>query len=211
MDTKDLLDALLKVSHLSDVHQFQGHPQIKSISVAEHSYYVAMCALLIGQYLHSQGRSNIEVIENAVVKALMHDVEECVTGDIPYPAKQHIKYETNGERNYTFAKYQFDVVKKLFDNIPNVLASWVASKSDDGSGHIVILADRLALVLYLIREVMLGSIYARDEIDTILSVMENESRGLLTEDISNELIERVKYMLMDAMIARRIYQSMHIV
>jgi len=54
-------------------------------NVAAHSYGVAMISMWICDYLRAEGR---EVdVELVLRMALLHDVEESVTGDIPKPVK----------------------------------------------------------------------------------------------------------------------------
>lgn len=58
---------------------------IHTQSVAEHSFYVAVYAGQLAEYLDFEG--NMGDLYHA---ALWHDAEECFTGDIPGPAKRHM-------------------------------------------------------------------------------------------------------------------------
>ena len=61
-------------------------------SVAEHSYNVAMISTMVMNRLSRGGRGITHTLRLAVVEwALVHDLPELVTGDIPTPIKSMIK------------------------------------------------------------------------------------------------------------------------
>lgn len=60
----------------------------RSQSVAEHSFNVACIAHEL-YVRHESSFSNADVrIANILLRALYHDLEECITGDMPTPAKK---------------------------------------------------------------------------------------------------------------------------
>ena len=82
-----LTDALSleHVPRWSTVRHYRGQ------SVAEHSYNVAIIANEICERLEL---SSPDVRRhNIILHALTHDLDECVTGDIPGIAKQHYKFQ----------------------------------------------------------------------------------------------------------------------
>lgn len=68
--------------NLSYVPRWTIVPMLRSQSVAEHTYRVAVIARDLGLRLNVPGTGNL-----AAVSALYHDTEESVTGDIPSTAK----------------------------------------------------------------------------------------------------------------------------
>jgi 5'-deoxynucleotidase YfbR-like HD superfamily hydrolase len=180
----------MKVSHLSDVNQFATHPKIKEISVAEHSYYVALTTLFICRILETSGQEvGQDISRSAVSKALLHDIEECVISDIPYPVKKHLKVHVNGNNNNEFRDYQIHVANMVL-NDGVLVEKWIFSKSGV-SGEIVVAADRIALIIYLMKEVILGNRFAEDEIVAILQVMKEETKDTIVEDIVSDFVSRV--------------------
>jgi 5'-deoxynucleotidase YfbR-like HD superfamily hydrolase len=114
---------------------------IRTQSVAEHSYYVAVYCMLLGEYLQYTS----DEINFAIRHALIHDVEEIHTGDIPSPTKFSAKKKDN----------PFEAIKKralriLGLNDKNI---WPGKKVD----CLVKLADLVESLMYLSTEEQLGN------------------------------------------------------
>jgi len=75
---------------------------IKTQSVAEHSFYVAIYAGQIAGFM-GRGREEIGEILHA---ALWHDVEECFTGDIPGPAKRDMACQAPSHKDWLLAEIE---------------------------------------------------------------------------------------------------------
>jgi 5'-deoxynucleotidase YfbR-like HD superfamily hydrolase len=71
------LDQLKLALNLHNVRRFQTHRLQQNKSVAEHSFRV-------GALYNYLGGTEYE-------SAFFHDIEESITGDIPSPAKKHLK------------------------------------------------------------------------------------------------------------------------
>lgn len=71
------MDQLKLMLNLHNVKRFQTHRLQQTKSVAEHSFRVGMLYAFLG------GKE--------FIPAFGHDAEEAITGDIPSPAKKHIK------------------------------------------------------------------------------------------------------------------------
>lgn len=86
----DLNDGLLGQQLKTDlgityVPRWSIVPNGRTQSVAEHSWRTARIAIAIAGYLRTRGYQ-VDVLQIAH-KALLHDVEEAVTGDMPRPTK----------------------------------------------------------------------------------------------------------------------------
>lgn len=73
--------------NLADVKRWAIVRTIRSQSVAEHSYYVA---LMMKPLLEHHGYDDPVMIMNAVQYALIHDRDEVLSGDIATPAKRRM-------------------------------------------------------------------------------------------------------------------------
>ena len=73
-----------KLQRLSNLKRFNYRIRIHEESVAEHSFYVALYSLAICEQLCLSNDVTFMVIS----KALIHDIYEIHTSDIPYPVKQ---------------------------------------------------------------------------------------------------------------------------
>lgn len=75
-----LSDSTHDVRRLSNVIRFSSIPVTYSESTAEHSFWVALYALMIYRELPSSGTSHEEA--SVLRHALTHDLSECVGGDV---------------------------------------------------------------------------------------------------------------------------------
>lgn len=81
------LSNLLTGAHmnLKNIVRMGIYPRVTDETVAEHSFYVAFFTLVLGSE-HNENIKGTDArkinIERAVTKALLHDLEESVTGDI---------------------------------------------------------------------------------------------------------------------------------
>jgi len=102
------LDQLKMAMNLHNVRRFQTHRLQASKSVAEHSFRVAALYAFFG------GKE--------ILPALLHDIEESITSDIPSPVKKNLK----GLEIYEAMRPQFEDIKeqrlgKLADKLELVL------------------------------------------------------------------------------------------
>lgn len=75
-----------ELTPLRHIRRFQLFTTVRPISVAEHSYYVA---LLAGTFAHELQQRGVTVDRAKVVQlALWHDAPEAVMGDLPHPIKR---------------------------------------------------------------------------------------------------------------------------
>lgn len=129
-----------------------AHPE----SVAEHCYYVALYSLFICEWLLSRTDSEFlyEDCYDAVAKALCHDLEETLTGDMPRifkhsdPRLEEALALTAGiAMRQTIGSLDLDP-----DTDDQFAKWWCESKSSDFSGSIVAFADYLSVLSYLLQE-----------------------------------------------------------
>jgi len=73
---------------LADIKRWSIVRTIRSQSVAEHSYYVA---LMVPRLLREYGVEDPKILLHAVEYALMHDMNEVLTGDIATPIKKRLQ------------------------------------------------------------------------------------------------------------------------
>lgn len=84
----NIIKTFAALSGLSSVHRFSmmklGNPE----SVLEHVGFVVMLANLVARELNYIEARTVE-IHRVTIKALVHDLDELVVGDIPRPTKYH--------------------------------------------------------------------------------------------------------------------------
>lgn len=126
-------------------------------SPAEHSWYVAILALYIGEATNAsiEGYYDMKVL---LEKALLHDVPEVVTSDIVHFIKHY-----DHEMEVKMAQIERDVVNgPLTAGMDSYLRFVIGGaidncKSDDKEGHLINLCDLLDVMAYLANERSVGN------------------------------------------------------
>ena len=157
---------LQKLRGASCVVRWNFHPHIRNETVAEHSFYAAVIALLLAE------RCSLGVGKHAVLAtALLHDAEEAVTGDLPALAKRGTPGWKDTERAGE---------TELFDGVVDLLPF---------RSHlpIVKLADRMASLLYATDEVEMGNSHflriQRELVGEIYDMLDGFSKDVREEVI----------------------------
>ncbi|MBX4215957.1 HD domain-containing protein [Candidatus Parcubacteria bacterium] len=126
-------------------------------NVAEHQFYTAFFTLLIGVHLTAAGREFD--FGMAVVKGLIHDVEEHYTGDVVRPVKH-----ANEDTKQGFEKTGADFTVKFFRALTKdkaishwLFATWRNAKDRSDEGFVVKFADFLSVLAYLDQEIRSGN------------------------------------------------------
>lgn len=135
------------------ITRFSICPRTHDESVAEHSYYTAFYALLLGMDLQMKGHK----VEMGVVqaRALMHDVDEAYSGDFIRMFKHStpsLKLAIDQACNQFVKKFK-DAVTPGID----IHMLWKNSKYDDLEGAIVSVADFMSVVSYIGQELNSGN------------------------------------------------------
>ena len=136
-----IIKFLQKLRGVNHVIRWNFYPRVRHENVAEHSFWVATIAMLIAK------RAGLDPAYYAML-GLIHDYEESITGDLPFPVKRYTEgwdkvvklaqvelFDQNGQRDLT----------DLWDN---------AERSD-----VVKFADLFAALLYAGEEIKMGNNY----------------------------------------------------
>lgn len=107
----------IKDRSLTHVVRFNSTPQHFRESVADHSFFVAYISSLLCRLLREKG-VKIDA-ERATTMALVHDMEEIISGDILSPFKHHSKELNNAIRRVNRKR-----IKDVFDDLPKKLAAY---------------------------------------------------------------------------------------
>ena len=155
--TEGLANFLSYARKLANISRWNVEFLYKKASVAEHSFFVAQIAQLIGIIEEKNGA----VIDwkRLYRKAINHDIKESVTGDIPHHTK-HRKEEVNKAlamietelvREYILSEIPDEDYRKRIEEIIN------ADKDDTLEGKILTAADMIDAMLECAQEVKLGN------------------------------------------------------
>jgi len=146
-----------ELTNLNHVHQFQTQPILKSVSVAQHSYWVALYALVLHDQLFQMTDR-----ETVLALALVHDLEEVVSGDINTVFKHR-----DPDMLQSLQVNAGQALRELLyhDHVEEPLVGWYdlwEDSANEGEGywkeHLVVkLADLMAATQTLITEIKLGN------------------------------------------------------
>lgn len=134
---------------MSALSRFSQTHLINEESVLEHTGFVCSMCYYIGTKLNEKGNSlDIGVL---MCKAVVHDVDEIVTGDIPRPTK----YYNEGVRD-ALQEIEHTNMQRIALEIssPRIYQDWSNAK-EGREGSIVALADCLAIVFKVHYEVVM--------------------------------------------------------
>ena len=132
-----------KLYSLKAIMRYGNTFKIKEESVAEHSFFVA----IITMELHTMFRFDLD---KAIQIALVHDVLEMYTTDIPYNVKENYPKIKEALRNS-----ERDIYGDIRPSISRLLLEYEELKTNEAM--IVKLADKLSVLQFSTLEVSLGN------------------------------------------------------
>ena len=158
------LNVLLNYRRMKNIKRCNNFPTLVQEDVAQHSFYVAMIAMaLVDEYntwadsidFESSSRPLINS-EITIRKAMLHDIEESFTSDIPW----NIKHSSE-ELHDLIAKAIEDKMHKVYAGASTMCIYQRLNKGckQGLEGAIVEVADMLELAIYLYEEKAMGNSY----------------------------------------------------
>lgn len=140
------------VQRASYVTRYSSHPVIRKENVAEHSFYVALYSLIIADFLGEDCDYT-----RLLRRALVHDLDECETGDFVRTFKYSSPTLTAALESAAcqFMEHVVEGYGKYFK--VNAIAEWKRTKDDSYEGHIIRVADFIAVASYVLGEYKLGN------------------------------------------------------
>lgn len=153
------MSKLLDFYHLKSLVRYNTRLKLTSETVAEHSYFVSLFTMIICEEL---GLDDFVTV-NALKYAIMHDIPEIDTSDIPYPVKKANPQLTKVLQQLEVKSIQQHLGKDCADFFEIVESSVNGTVELQIIRQVVKLADTLSVKQYCENERMLGN-QAIDEI-----------------------------------------------
>lgn len=184
-NSTSILDFLKRTQVLCYIERCSNTPHIRSYSVAQHSYYIALYAMLFADLENQRIREenvistvpfcDLYTTSEVIKKALLHDLEETITGDILYPVHN---------TNLNFKKTLDQVRKKcvdeeVFKELPKKVREyyirlWTNSKDITKEGILVACMDKFEILVFAIQELDMGNKAFRVIYLNAISIIENQ-------------------------------------
>lgn len=173
---------LSNVRNLDKVIRFSTQMRLKDESVAEHSFHTAFYAMILADMEIKNG--NKVDVEKVLRRALLHDIEESLTGDVIHGFKY-----SDPELAEKMKQMGLEFCKKLLQDVPefseNYLRFWNEAKDETVEGKIVEAADKMEALMYSLEEYSLGN-------KNFKPIIEN-----LTENLRSTGLKSVEALLKD--------------
>jgi putative hydrolase of HD superfamily len=147
---------LSRERNLGKIIRFSARTRLKDESVAEHTFHAALYAMILADIEKQLGKKVDS--EKILRAALLHDLEECMTGDILYDFKHSNKKLANG-----ITKMGIKFYEALMKNLPKNLSTKYIEIRRHGKdlntieGKIVEAADKFEALIYAVEEYSLGN------------------------------------------------------
>lgn len=137
---------------LKYVSRFSTCRTLHKESVAEHVFFTTLYSLVVGEWIERTYDININ-FRKLLSRAILHDLEECITGDIPRDFK-HMDADLNKHINEMAEQGFQKVIESLFQfgSVSVWTSTWKNAKDDSIEGKILAFADFLSVVSYVYEE-----------------------------------------------------------
>lgn len=194
MDNEFLNLVSSPLMNLDHTYRYSGTKLVEDESLSQHIVDTIMMGLKIIDHINYLSGDLVLIPGVYVMKAIYHDLEECITGDIPRPLKYYNKDTLKSMRDVA------DKVAKEFFNAEFHVGSthyweWDNAKSGD-EGYILKLVDTLVVANKVIKEVtMLNNMYMLKVAHEVTTYLEEQSNHLLEDGPASFRIRVREYLL----------------
>ena len=151
---------------LTNILRWNTTPRICSDSVASHSYFVSLYSMIIADYLENRYKYKIDK-EKVIRFALLHDIEECFSGDIVASIKA-----SSQEFRESLEKLNFKVLEVVFKNLSNkkeYIDNWKESRKYDCLESLIVrVSDIISQILYSFEELKMGNSFMQEIFESSL-------------------------------------------
>ena len=183
----------LRMAH---INRFSSMPLHHYETVAEHSFFVALYAYGIAIDLELSAQAKYLVL----AKALVHDIDESITGDIIRP----FKHSSAGLES-AISKATDEKIQQALLDVSNggyLYYIWRNAKDTTLEGSIVHLADYWSVVEYSKREWMLGNRWAELPLRDTMAALDNDYHSGRFQESLNPYIDAL-VVVIDKTLAER--------
>ena len=151
-----------RVRALSYIERCSNTPHIRSYSVAEHSYYITLYSMIFADMenlrIDKRGGGDFYDVSSVMRKALLHDLEESVVGDILYPVHAGDPIFKKALDEVRTGCVEAQLFKELPDSLRNYYVRlWKTAKNDSLEGKLVACMDKFEILVFAMQEIRMGN------------------------------------------------------
>jgi 5'-deoxynucleotidase YfbR-like HD superfamily hydrolase len=183
-----ILEFLTKIRRLSYIERCSNTLHIQRYSVAEHSFYTTLLAMIFADMENALGIYTYDISE-VLSRSLIHDLEESCTGDILYP----LKNENPTLKPHLDTVINTCVENDLFEELPIFLKNlyiklWKRSKDNSKEGKLIAAMDKLEILLFAITEMELGNKSFESIFWTAINILKRDFKDIKTlQDVLSDI------------------------
>lgn len=165
-----------KIQSLNDVYRYSSVPVLNRENIPTHTFWVSYYAYMIALELEQKGAPINK--ETLLIKALMHDVPEFLTGDIMRVFKYNNKQLLN-EIERTESEMALDYFSATLDEDTSdkILKIFTTCKDKSIEGQIVALCDYLSVISYASTEYKKGNSYMKEILLNCIESMQEQMKN----------------------------------
>ena len=156
---------------LSNSKRFANLKLDKEYSGAEHCFRVAILAMTLADDYQNRTGKKLNV-EEILRKALLHDIEEAILGDIPTPVKNRSQDFKNEYKKLAEVVMTQDILPD--SPMPELYLKLWKEDKDGESGEIIILADALEALSTAYYELKRGNMSLKKAFKNLRANIESE-------------------------------------
>lgn len=176
------LSIFVNYRRLKEIKRCNNFPVISQEDVAQHSFYVTLLAMMLADQYNEWARSvkvdsptlKVEFVlvntEDVLRKALMHDLEESFTSDLPWNIKH-----MNEEAHEAISRIINQRLEAAYANSQSLAKyrCYSAHCKEGFAGSFVRIADMLELGLFCWEEVAKGNMFLKPMIGKCVSIIKS--------------------------------------
>lgn len=163
------LNFIKRTRRLATIERCSNTQHIQNYDVSQHSFFISLYTKLFAdlenkRLIQDPENETIDTLK-AIEMALIHDLEECVTGDLLYPFKHGIGIPKAMKKDLTDAislVIERHVSEELFKELPEIIKNsyirlWKQSKTNGLEGVLVEAMDKFEILIFALEEMDMGN------------------------------------------------------
>jgi 5'-deoxynucleotidase YfbR-like HD superfamily hydrolase len=183
MNKYGYLGFIKRTRRLATIERCSNTPHINHYSVAQHSFFISLYTKIFAdlenyRYNKIKEKGKIDTLK-AIEMAMMHDLEECITGDLLYPFKHGVDLDDVMRKQLSVTMnhvVETHVDKELFKELPNNIKEvyirlWRGSKNNGIEGVLVEAMDKFEILIFALGEMEMGNMQMKPIYKTAMKIL----------------------------------------